>query len=166
VIYTFAYTPLKRRTKSALSVGAVAGALPPLIGWTAATGSLGGAAWSLFAIQFFWQIPHFLAIAWIHREDYRRGGHRPLTVFDPDGFRTAVEAVAWSLAMVAAGLTLPLLFGLGGAPFVLVAILLGFVFTGAAVVFAVRRTTSAARGLLVVSVLYLPALFLTLVACL
>ena len=166
VIYAFVYTPLKRRTKSALTVGAVAGALPPLIGWVAATGSLGGAAWSLFAVQFIWQTPHFHAIAWIHREDYRRGGHRPLTVLEPDGFRTAVEAVAWSLALIPASLTFPLFFQLGGSSFVLVALGLGFLFVGAAVVFAVRRSKRTARALLIVSVIYLPALFLSLVASL
>jgi protoheme IX farnesyltransferase len=163
-LYVFAYTPLKTRTTMSLIVGAVPGALPPLIGWAAVTGSLGGAAWSLFTVQFIWQIPHFLAIAWLYREDYRRAGFRLLTVVDEAGFTTSIQVVAWSLALLPASLAIPALFRLGGVTYFYVALAIGLVFLVAAVVFALRRSRRTARILVIVSVLYLPILFLTLVA--
>ena len=165
-LYVLAYTPLKTRTTMSLIVGAVPGALPPLIGWAAVTGSLGGAAWSLFTIQFIWQIPHFFAIAWLYREDYRRAGFRLLTVVDETGFTTSIQTVGWSLALLPASLAIPVLFRLGDAPYFFVALALGLVFLGSAILFALRRTPRTARALVIVSVLYLPILLLMLVASL
>ena len=162
-LYIFAYTPLKRLSSLSLIVGAVAGAMPPLIGWAAATGELRGAVWTLFTIQFIWQVPHFLAIAWIYREDYRRAGFPLLTVVDRTGLTTRVQVVAWSLALLPASLALPALFHLGGMPYFLVALASGLVFLAAAALFALLLTTRAARVLVIVSILYLPVLFLTLI---
>jgi protoheme IX farnesyltransferase len=163
-IYVFAYTPLKRYTTASLLVGAVAGAMPPLIGWAGAAGRLEAAAWSLFAIQFIWQVPHFLAIGWIYREDYRRAGFRVLPALHGAGHATALHTVAWSLALVPASLAPAVFFRLGGPVYSLTALGLGAAFLAAAVVFAVRRTRRSARALVIVSVVYLPLLFLSLVA--
>ncbi len=103
VLYVFIYTPLKTRTTLNTSVGAIPGALPPLIGWAAAAGRLGPEAWSLFLIVFLWQFPHFLAIAWIYREDYRRAGFQMLTVHDARGRRTGCQAFSYALVLVPAG---------------------------------------------------------------
>jgi protoheme IX farnesyltransferase len=156
--YLFAYTPLKPRTSLSTIVGAFPGALPPVIGWAAATGSVEPGAWVLFAIMFLWQIPHFLAIAWIYREDYARGGLPMLPVLDPEGLVTGRQAVANSLALLVVSLT-PVLARMAGALYLWGAVALGIAFTAAAGVAAVRRTVSAARLLFLTSVLYLPALF-------
>jgi protoheme IX farnesyltransferase len=161
--YLFLYTPLKRRTPLATLVGAVPGALPPVIGWTAASGRLEPGAFVLFAILFLWQIPHFLAIAWLYREDYARGGFPMLPVIDREGTFTALQAVVHSLALLLVSLA-PVLAGMVG-PFYLV----GAVVLGAALcLFSVRllraRDLAAARGLFLASVLYLPALSSLLMA--
>jgi heme o synthase len=156
--YLFLYTPLKTRTSLATVVGALPGALPPVIGWTAATARLEPGAFVLFAIMFLWQIPHFLAIAWIYREDYARGGLPMLPVLDPEGRMTGRQAVANSLALTLISLT-PAVAGLAGRLYVIGAALLGFAFTGVAVYAAVARSTPAARKLFLASLLYLPALF-------
>src|SRR5690606_10634619 len=106
VSYAFVYTPLKRRTTLATMIGAVPGALPILAGWAAGGGELGPAGWVLFGILFFWQFPHFLALAWLHREDYARGGLRMLSVDDPEGRATAVHAVSYGLVLVPISLLL------------------------------------------------------------
>ena len=111
--YVFAYTPLKLVTPQSTWIGAVCGAMPPLIGWAAATGSLSAAAWSLFAIQFLWQIPHFLALFWLHREDYIRAGFQVMPAIDQDGSATALQIAVHSLTLCLAGL-LPLLIGMAG----------------------------------------------------
>ena len=98
--YVFVYTPLKRITWLNTAVGAVPGALPPLMGWSAARGELSGEGWSLFAILFFWQIPHFLAIAWLYREEYEKAGFVMLPSLDPDGSRTARQAVSHTLGLL------------------------------------------------------------------
>ena len=113
VLYVFVYTPLKTRTTLNTVIGAIPGALPPVIGWAAATGRLGVEAWALFLIVFLWQFPHFLAIAWIYRDDYQRAGFRMLTVGDPRGRMTGCQAVSYALALVPAGL-LPAMVGLAG----------------------------------------------------
>ncbi len=164
LIYIFVYTPLKRLSTWSLVVGAVPGALPPIIGWTAVSGSIEGAAWALFTIQFLWQIPHFLAIAWIYREDYARAKYRLLTVVDTDGFTTAIQTVAWSAAMLPASLTIPVLFRLGGPLYFFGALALGIIFLASAIYFAVKRTNRSARVLLYVSLVYLPMLFILLAA--
>jgi protoheme IX farnesyltransferase len=156
--YLFLYTPLKPRTSLSTIVGAFPGALPPVIGWAAARGSIDGGAMVLFAIVFLWQIPHFLAIAWIYREDYARGGLPMLPVLDPEGRMTGRQAVANSVALLVVSVT-PVLARMAGDIYLVGALVLGVLFTYAAGVAAVRRTVAAARTLFLVSVLYLPALF-------
>jgi heme o synthase len=156
--YLFLYTPLKPRTSLSTVVGAFPGALPPVIGWAAAHGTLEPGAFVLFAILFLWQIPHFLAIAWIYREDYARGGLPMLPVLDPEGLVTGRQAVANSLALLLVSLT-PVLARMAGGLYLGGAIVLGIGFTWVAGLAAVRRTPAAARTLFLVSILYLPALF-------
>jgi len=153
--YVLAYTPLKRVTSLCTVVGAVPGALPPLMGWAAARGSLGPAGLALFAILFLWQLPHFLAIGWLYRDDYARGGFPMLAVTDPDGSSTGRQAVLYATAL------LPVTLGAGllaaaGKGYLWGALLLGSAFLACAVVFAWRRSTASARGLFFASVLYLP----------
>ena len=155
--YLFLYTPLKTRTSLATVVGALPGALPPVIGWAAARGALEGPAFVLFAILFLWQIPHFLAIAWIYREDYARGGLPMLPVVDPEGLVTGRQAVANALALTIVSVV-PAFTGMAGALYLAGALLLGAVFTAAAVRAAVTRTMAAARGLFLASLLYLSLL--------
>src|SRR6185503_2104536 len=138
--YLLFYTPLKPLTSLSTVVGALPGALPPVIGWAAARGSLDAGAFVLFAILFLWQIPHFLAIAWIYREDYARGGLPMLPVLDPEGHSTGRQAVANSLALTLISLT-PAVAGLAGRAYLVGAALLGFGFTGVAIYAAVLRTT-------------------------
>ena len=157
ISYLFIYTPLKRVTWLNTAIGAIPGALPPLMGWTAARGELGGAGWSLFAILFFWQIPHFLAIAWLYRDDYAKAGFQMLPVIDVDGFRTGRQAVSHTLGLVMASL-LPAFFGLAGVIYFAGALLLGMVFLAFAILFARTLTTERARQLFFVSITYLPLL--------
>ncbi|HUG55059.1 MAG TPA: heme o synthase [Vicinamibacteria bacterium] len=155
--YLFAYTPLKTRTSLSTVVGAFPGALPPVIGWAAARGQVEPGAVVLFAILFLWQIPHFLAIAWIYRDDYARGGLPMLPVLDPEGVVTGRQAVANSLALLIVSVV-PTVAGMAGAIYLGGAIALGLAFTGVAVWAAVRRTAAAARLLFLASVVYLPGL--------
>lgn len=155
--YLFVYTPLKRRTHLATIVGAVPGALPPVIGWAAASGSLEPGAFILFAIVFLWQIPHFLAIAWLYREDYERGGFPMLPVIDREGTLSGRQAVLHSAALLVVSLA-PVAAGLGGAPYLAGALVLGVGLTLAALRLARARDLAAARFLFLASVLYLPAL--------
>lgn len=152
--YLFLYTPLKRRTSLATLVGAVPGALPPVIGWTAARGTLDPGAVLLFAILFLWQIPHFLAIAWIYRDDYERAGLPMLPVLDRDGRFTGRQAVANSLALLLVSLG-PWAAHMAGHLYLGGAVALGLALTAAALRAAVLRTTAAARSLFLASVLYL-----------
>ncbi len=161
--YLFVYTPLKRRTPLATLVGAVPGALPPVIGWTARTGALDQGAFILFAILFLWQVPHFLAIAWLYRDDYARGGFPMLPVLDREGSFTARQAVVHSLALLLVSL-LPFPAGLAGPVYLAGAVLLGVALTLFAVRLLSLRTRPAARGLFLASVLYLPALSSLLLA--
>ena len=161
--YLFVYTPLKRRTPLATLVGAVPGALPPVIGWTARTGSLDQGAFILFAILFLWQVPHFLAIAWLYRDDYARGGFPMLPVLDREGSFTARQAVVHSLALLMVSL-LPFPAGLAGPVYLAGAALLGVALTLFAMRLLSQRTLPAARGLFLASVLYLPALSSLLLA--
>jgi protoheme IX farnesyltransferase len=155
--YLFLYTPLKRRTTLATLVGAVPGALPPVIGWTAASGRLEPGAFILFAILFLWQVPHFLAIAWLYRDDYERGGIRVLPVVDREGLLTGRQAVLHSLALLVVSLA-PIAAGLGGTAYLVGALLLGVGLTLAALRLARARDLAAARRLFLASVVYLPAL--------
>ncbi len=155
--YVFCYTPLKRKTTLNTLVGAVPGALPPVIGCTAATGSISSEAVVLFLILFLWQIPHFLAIAWIYRDDYARAGMRMLPVVDREGGRTAVLMVSYCLALVPASLT-PCLLGLGDHFYLAGAMLFGLAFLAQALRFARERSETMARRVLQASLVYLPAL--------
>jgi protoheme IX farnesyltransferase len=155
--YLFLYTPLKRRTHLATIVGAVPGALPPVIGWAAADGRLEPGAFILFAIVFLWQIPHFLAIAWLYRDDYERAGFPMLPVIDREGRLTGRQAVLHSVALLVVSLS-PVAAGLGGRPYLAGALVLGVALTLAALRLATARSLGAARQLFLASVLYLPAL--------
>jgi protoheme IX farnesyltransferase len=153
--YVLAYTPLKRVTSLCTVVGAVPGALPPLMGWAAASGSLGAAGWGLFAILFLWQLPHFLAIGWLYREDYARGGFPMLAVTDKDGASTGRQAVLYATALLPVTLAAGMLAS-AGPGYLWGALLLGLGFLGCAAAFAWKRTVGGARRLFLVSVLYLP----------
>ena len=155
--YVFVYTPMKRLSSLATVVGAVPGAVPPMMGWTAARDALEPGAWVLFGILFLWQLPHFLSIAWMFRRDYADGGLPMLPVTDPDGRRTGRQAVLYAAALVPVAL-LPSVLGLTGLVYFAGALALSLAFLAAAVLFARARTDAAARRLLLVSVLYLPAI--------
>lgn len=155
--YLLLYTPLKRRTPLCTLVGAVPGAIPPMMGYTAATGEVTAIAWVLFAILFVWQMPHFLAIAWLYREDYARGGQMMLPVVDPAGTATARHVILFSLTLVPVTL-MPALLGMAGLTYFIGALAAGGVFLAFAVALAVRRTNVLARQVFLASVIYLPAL--------
>ena len=160
--YVLVYTPLKRVTSLATVVGAVPGAIPPMMGWVAASGRLDAGAWALFGILFFWQLPHFLAIAWICREDYSRAGLPVFTVGDAGGVRTGRQMVLWAAALVPVSL-LPAALGLAGLTYLFGALLLGLALLVVSLGFLRRHSTTAARRLLLASVVYLPAVLVILV---
>jgi protoheme IX farnesyltransferase len=161
--YLFAYTPLKTRTSVSTIVGAFPGALPPVIGWAAARGSVDHGAFLLFAILFLWQIPHFLAIAWIYRDDYARGGLPMLPVLDADGRITGRQALANSVALLLVSLA-PAAAGMAGRAYLVGALALGLMFVGAAWRAAVLRSIPAARTLFLCSLVYLPGVSALLLA--
>jgi protoheme IX farnesyltransferase len=144
-------------------IGAVPGALPPVIGWAAATGTISGPAVVLFGIVFLWQMPHFLAIAWMHRDDYARAGIPLLPVLEPDGRRTGQQALLYASALWPVSL-LPAITGLAGLPYSLIATVLGFLYIGLSVRFAQERSKETARRLFLFSILYLALLLGALVA--
>jgi len=157
VLYVFVYTPMKVRTPLNTIVGAVCGAVPPMMGWAAATGGLGTGAWLLGGVLFVWQIPHFLALAWLYREDYARGGFRMLPVVDPKG------RLSGRLALIYAACLFPIsaaihLTGISGLIFLGGAVILAACFSALAWVFCTRRTETAARRLFLGSIVYLPLL--------
>jgi protoheme IX farnesyltransferase len=156
--YLFVYTPLKTKTTMSTVLGAFPGAMPPFIGWVAARGEAGLEAWVLFAILFLWQFPHFLAIAWMYREDYARAGVRMLPVVEPEGRVTGQQIILYAMLLVPVSL-LPYPMKLAGTVYLIGALVLGAVFLFYSVRAAIRRTTRGARELLLASVLYLPALF-------
>jgi protoheme IX farnesyltransferase len=156
--YLFLYTPLKTRTTFSTLVGAFPGAMPPFIGWVAARGEVTVEAWILFAILFLWQFPHFLAIAWMYREDYARAGIKMLPVVEPEGRITSQQIILYTAMLVPVSL-LPFAVNLAGVVYFAGAIGLGAVFMYYSVRAAMRRTTRHARELLLASVLYLPILF-------
>jgi heme o synthase len=162
VSYVLLYTPLKTRTPLSTLVGAVPGALPPVIGWAAAANALGLAPLVLFGIVFLWQMPHFLAIGWMYRDDYARAGIPLLPVLEADGRRTGQQALLYASALWPVSL-LPALVGLAGLPYSLVATGLGFGFIALAAVFARERTVTRARHLFLFSIVYLPLLWGALV---
>jgi heme o synthase len=157
--YVFVYTPLKRISSLATVIGAVPGAIPPMMGWSAVRNELDAAAWVLFGILFFWQLPHFLAIAWLCREDYARGGFPMLPVLDPEGIRTGRQAVLYGAALVPISL-LPSLLGLMGIVYFFGAFAFGMAYLGFSFAFAQARSNPGARRLMLASLLYFPALLL------
>ena len=163
VVYLAVYTPMKRRTSLATLVGAVPGALPPLIGWTASHGaiSLGGGA--LFAIVFLWQIPHFMAIAWMFRDDYGRAGFPMLPVVEPEGRRAGRQAVIYSLALLPVS-ALPTVLGVSGMVYLGIALVLGTALLALAIQFAATRSDASARRLFLGSITYLPMLWIAMIA--
>jgi heme o synthase len=162
VSYLFIYTPLKRVTWTNTLVGAIPGALPPLMGWTAARNELGGEGWALFAILAFWQLPHFFAIAWMYRDDYAKAGFIMLPNVDADGSRTGQQAVVNTVALFAASLC-PFFFKMAGITYFVAAIILGAGFLFYAVQFSRQLTIVRARQLFLASIIYLPLLLTALV---
>lgn len=153
--YILLYTPLKRVTSLCTVVGAVPGAIPPLMGWAAARGSLSAGAWALFAVLFFWQLPHFLAIGWMYREDYARGGFPMLPVTDADGSATGRQMMLYSAALVPVTLVAGALAS-AGPGYLWGALALGLAFFAGSARFFRQRSLAAARLLFLVSILYLP----------
>lgn len=160
--YVLVYTPLKRTTPHATLIGTLPGALPPVIGYVAAGGSLDLHAAFLFAILFFWQLPHFYAISWLYRDDYARGGYPMLAVTDTSGARLARSAVFHLSALLVVSL-LPVVFGDAALFYGVAAALFGGVFLASGVAFLKKRDETNARRMFVWSLLYLPALLLALV---
>jgi heme o synthase len=163
ISYVLVYTPLKLRTSLSTLVGAIPGALPPVIGWAAATGSISLPALVLFGIVFLWQMPHFLAIAWLYRDDYARAGIPLLPVLEPDGRRTGQQALSYAAALWPVSL-LPAVVGLAGIAYAVVATLLGLLFIWLSLRFARERSMAHARTLFLFSIAYLPLLLGALVA--
>lgn len=161
--YVLVYTPLKTRTSASTAIGAIPGAMPPLMGWTAAANEVTIGAWALFALLFLWQFPHFLAIAWLYREEYAKAGIRMLPVVEPAGRITARQMVIFAGMLFPVSLA-PFFFGFAGPVFLVGAVLLGGWFLYQSIRTATRLSTESARRLLLVSVLYLPLIFGLLVA--
>jgi protoheme IX farnesyltransferase len=156
--YLVVYTPMKRGSSLAVVVGAFPGAVPVLMGWAGARGSVDEAGWSLFAILFLWQVPHFLAINWMYRADYERARFRMLTDADPEGDAVVRQALLYALALLPVSL-LPGLHAIAGSLYVLGAIALGLYYLRGCLILDRERTGEAGRALLKVSVIYLPLLF-------
>jgi len=157
-MYLFLYTPLKQRTWWSTTVGAIPGAMPPMIGYAAAAGTLTVEAWILAAILFLWQFPHFYAIAWMYKEDYAQAGIRMLPVVEPDCRSTARQMVLYGIALIPVSL-LPVAFGMSGNIYLAGALVLGLWFLYSGVRVATERSVSRARGVLMASVLYLPLIY-------
>ena len=161
--YTLVYTPMKKRSSFATVIGAIPGALPPVIGWTAARGEISPGAWVLFGIVFLWQLPHFLAIAWIYREDYANAGFAMLPVLDPDGRSTARQSVVYAAALLPLSLA-PTLLGMTGSVYFVGALALTVLFVGLSLRFAATRAVSDARRLFFGSIIYLPLIWILMIA--
>jgi protoheme IX farnesyltransferase len=162
VSYLFIYTPLKRVTWLNTAIGAVPGALPPMMGWTAARGELSGEGWALFAILAFWQMPHFFSIAWIYRDEYAKAGFKMLPVVDPDGRRTGQQAVSHTLALLMMSLS-PFVFKMAGTVYLAAAVVLGAGYLWCAIQFSRQLTLARARQLFLASIIYLPLLLTAMV---
>ena len=156
--YVFLYTPLKTRTSASTAIGAIPGALPPLMGWTAASNDITLDAWSLFVILFLWQFPHFLAIALMYREEYAKAGIMMLPVLEPDGRITRRQIVSFSFMLLVASLA-PFFLGFASVIYLIGALILGLWFLFESIRTARAKTKESARRLLMVSVIYLPLLF-------
>jgi protoheme IX farnesyltransferase len=161
--YNFFYTPLKLRTSLSTIAGAVPGALPAVIGWAAATNTLSIEGWVLFGIVFMWQMPHFLAIAWMFRDDYARAGIPLLPVLQPDGRTTAHQAVLYAAGLIPISF-LPTAVGIASAYYLVGAMVLGAILMVLALEFANTRGEAAARRLFLGTILYLPLLWIVLLA--
>ena len=162
ILYIFAYTPLKRISTTNTLVGAIPGAIPPIIGWAAARGTLDAGAWSLFAILFFWQMPHFFALAWMYREDYARAGFRMMSSGDETGARSSSQSVLFCMLLLIVG-AVPAYLGLANEIYVPIAFALSGLFIAVAMQFHRRRTARSARALFIASIVYLPLLLGALV---
>jgi len=162
IVYLVVYTPMKRRSPLSTLVGAVPGALPPLIGWTASHGSLSAGGAALFAIVFLWQIPHFMAIAWMYRADYAKAGFPMLPVIEPDGRRAGRQAVLYAAALLPTSLV-PTAIGLSGTAYLAIAVALGVVLLWLAVRFARVRSDDSARTLFLASIAYLPLIWIAMI---
>lgn len=160
--YIFVYTPLKRISTINTLIGAIPGAVPPLMGWTAATNELAVGGWIIFGILFLWQLPHFMAISWLHREDYARGGFAMLAVRDTDGAAVARQAIFYTLALIPVSVA-PSLLGLTGTVHFIGAAAAGAVFLAATIRFFFDRGQRSARSLFMISNLYLITVMLLLV---
>jgi protoheme IX farnesyltransferase len=160
--YLFIYTPSKKITSLSTIIGAFPGAIPILIGWAAVTGSIDIRGWTLFAILFLWQIPHFLAIAWMYRKDYARAGFPMLTVIEPEGISAAHQSVIYLIALVPISL-FPTQLGLTGNIYFIGALVLGLGFLASGVMVAIRRTNTSARQMLFASIIYLPVLLVLMI---
>jgi protoheme IX farnesyltransferase len=156
--YLFVYTPLKQRSPHSTTIGSIPGAMPPLIGFAAASGTLTWDAWVLFAILFLWQFPHFYAIAWMYKDDYARAGIRMLPVVEPDGRSTARRILLYSIALIPISL-MPKFFAMAGNVYLYGALALGLAFLAAGLRIRTDRTRQQARVVLLASVVYLPVLF-------
>ena len=161
--YVVVYTPLKRVTSFSTVIGAIPGALPPVIGWAAARAELSQGAWVLFGIVFLWQLPHFLSIAWMYREDYARGAFPMLPVLEPDGRSTGRQTIIYAAALVPLSLA-PTLIGLTGRAYFLGAFALAAIFVTLAVKFGLSRSRADARRLFFGSIIYLPLLWILMIA--
>jgi len=160
--YVLLYTPLKTRTSASTAIGAIPGALPPLMGWTAAANDITLGAWALFVMQFLWQFPHFLAIAWMYREQYAKAGILMLPVVEPSGRLTARQIVLFTVMLVPVSLA-PFFLHFAGMIYLIGATALGLGFLWISVSAARAKTNDKARILLLASVIYLPILFILLV---
>jgi heme o synthase len=163
VSYAAIYTPLKLRTSFSTVIGAIPGALPPVIGWAAATNGLGRGAWILFGILFLWQLPHFLAIAWMYREDYARAGFPMLPVIEPDGRSTARQSVLYAAALLPLSLA-PTLVGITTTFYFVAALVLTLGFLALTLQFARTRSVADARRVFFGSIVYLPILWVLMIA--
>jgi len=163
ISYNIIYTPMKRRSQLATLVGAVPGALPPMIGWAAASGVLTPGAWALFAIVFVWQIPHFMAIAWLYRQDFERAGFPLLPVVNPDGKTTARQAILFSVLLIPVSLG-PFFLHMAGGAYAAGAMLGGLALLAASLSFMADRTNERARRLFLGSITYLPLLWILMIA--
>jgi protoheme IX farnesyltransferase len=161
-IYIFGYTPLKRASTANTVVGAIPGAIPPVIGWAAARGVIDAGAWSLFVILLLWQLPHFFAIAWMYREDYSRAGFRMISSDDLSGERSASQSVFFCILLLILG-GLPAFVGIVTAAYLVIQLALGAMFIAVAMRFLKQRTARAARALFIASIVYLPLLLAALV---
>lgn len=158
-LYVLVYTPMKRLTWWNTSIGAIPGAMPPLMGWAAATNSLDAGAWILFAVMYIWQHPHFFAIAWMYREDYERGGLKMLPVVKPDGKNMSVQVIGFSLLMIPVSLA-PTFIDMSGWVYFAGAFVLGLFFLASSIAFVREKSLDNARSLMRVSLIYLPLLLI------